>query len=308
MNTPVLSLLSALCFEEGTPTRTNQEQCVRALWMAPLDRYAFGLTLHEINTPAAHAAVKAYGQPPRSRWDRAQGLPPRAVGASVRFLGDDAWAASGGGRSGDGGGDGGDGGGAWHPVCVAWKAPATPKAMAAASRSEDDALAWAGNCGALWWGASRLGLGGAVVGSLDVASLDTNPNQPPPLPGSREVGALDLISVEHLLWPLEPERLCPLVTGVAFNPDLAGESSVGGSGSVGSGGGISGGGAVLQRGAAFQGRERAKSLAERGAAAARFRAHRLLAEYDCELKTPLSSPASCWHIPTPHLPPSIVCL
>jgi hypothetical protein len=72
----------------------------------------------------------------------------------------------------------------YPPVCVAWVG----------------AESWHAHCGALWWSASSMGL--PVAETRTVAGVDS----------------IDLVPIEHLLWVLDPDRLCKPVTGRHWQP------------------------------------------------------------------------------------------
>jgi len=242
----LLGLLSALCFEEGSASRANQEACVRGLWLHPADRYLFGITFHACDhLPDAVAEVDRLGQPPRTR----HGLPldkqpPAVARGSARFVGDDGPANS------------------YGPVCAAWRSPPAGEE-------------WGEDSDALWWAPEKLGVG-ERVGHLDVADLGPSPALPTPAARpSREDGDLGLVLVEHLLWPLEPERLCPLVFGVPFDKNLLDTDSSSSSSSF-----VSQAKPRASKSSSDRGRSSSVLMREaREGERRRFKAHKVLAEY-----------------------------
>jgi hypothetical protein len=73
----------------------------------------------------------------------------------------------------------------YAPVCVAWTG----------------AGPWRPNCGRLWWSAGALGL--PLAESRRVAGVEPS---------------VELVPIEHLMWVLEPVRLCKAVTGAHWRP------------------------------------------------------------------------------------------
>ena len=203
----LLSLFSALCAAGGHPTRAYQEACVRHLWMKPADRYAFGITFHECHTPEAIEQVALFGQKPRYRHHVPPNQQPGArEDSKPRFVGDVAFNG-------------------YSPVVACWRAPGT----------RDRPTDWKGDGGSLWWAPEELNL--PVVGARNPSQENSSPAQPPwpdqdALPSSvvgtkktkkiskssdhLDLGLLPLVPVELFLWPLEPDRLCLLVTGEDF--------------------------------------------------------------------------------------------
>ena len=138
----LLNLFTATCFVEGRPSSTNQEMCLRKLWMTVADRYAFGATFHE-QPGAAH---RPYGPIELPSGQTHSGPHARAPASSPgAYLGK---------RSDN----------TWDPVAVAWTG--APRR--------------AGGCGRLFWDAEGLGLGAAgtrdsgdgAVGALELVPID----------------------------------------------------------------------------------------------------------------------------------------
>jgi hypothetical protein len=116
-----INIFTAVCFVEGKPSRSNQEMCLRKLWMNKPDRYSFLLTFHE--GIDQRGAVMPDGDvmkkiPKRDRViDAYKKIAPKA------FLG----------RTDDN---------TYSPICIAWSA-------------SDN---WEPNCGALWWSPASMKL------------------------------------------------------------------------------------------------------------------------------------------------------
>jgi hypothetical protein len=115
----LVSLFSAVCHIEGQPSRANQEMCVRKLWMNPPDRYAFGVTFHEVEALPEHIkhgeAYLSNGSKASANRTRA---PPNAPKAYLGKLATNGYA----------------------PVCAAWLG----------------AENWLPECGCLWWSPESL--------------------------------------------------------------------------------------------------------------------------------------------------------
>ena len=172
----LILLFKSLCFVENKPSFTNQEMCLRRLWMNLPDRYSFGVTFHE--DPKAEAP--AFGPVTSTSGLVSVGQHPRAAGkAPASYLG---WRDD----------------NAFDPVVAAWKAPAV-----AGGR-------WTPDCGSFWHAPQFLGI--PMVGLMDTGA----PDPKSPLAGG--VGKLGTVCVEHLMWVLEPARLCEPCTGRAFTP------------------------------------------------------------------------------------------
>jgi hypothetical protein len=170
----LVSLFASMCSLKGRPSRANQEMCTRKLWMKPRDRYAVGVSFHECPVSAA----QRYG--PVLDVD---GSPVEAGSRMVNSVERDGkhapslFLGSGGDAS-------------YSPVCIAW------------AGSEN----WSVDCCRLWWSASSLGL--PVM-------------KKHPIPPDLEVGdsgdntaVVEYVPIEHVLWVLEPDRLCKSVTGL----------------------------------------------------------------------------------------------
>lgn len=87
-----------------------------------------------------------------------------------------------------------DGSDDYAPICVAW-----------AGADE-----WSKDCGRLWWSAKSLGL--PVVERRPIEA-DVEADDP----GDASV-FVDYVPIEHVLWVLEPERLCKAVTRQRWEP------------------------------------------------------------------------------------------
>ena len=210
----LLSMISALCAGGRLSTRTHQEACVRALWMNPKDRYAFGLSFHEIHGTRPADVSRVLGSVkdiPRQRSDLLRSNEAKAR-SDEKSQFDDADA------------------GEYAPVVASWRPPGTRE------KPEE----WHPNTNALWWAPEDMDLpvSGTRNPSLDNSSPDHLPW--PDRPSAADVsiaikrkkkaiasrsswenlGLLPLVPVEWLLWPLEPENLCLKVTGRELSPEL----------------------------------------------------------------------------------------
>ena len=115
----LVSLFSAVCYIEGQPSRANQEMCVRKLWMNLPDRYAFGVTFHEVETlPKSIKLGEAYVSDGTKASTNRTRAPPNAPKAYL-------------GKSDSNG---------FKPVCVAWLGTEH----------------WQPECGYLWWSPQSL--------------------------------------------------------------------------------------------------------------------------------------------------------
>jgi len=207
-------MISALCAGGRLSTRTHQEACVRALWMKPKDRYAFGLSFHEIHETETADVSRVLGL--------VKGIP--------RQRSDTMRSNAGMTRSDEKSQFGGVDPGEYAPVVASWRAPGTRE------KPEE----WYPNTNALWWAPEDMNI--PVVGSRN-PSLDNSSPDHLPWPDNptaadvsiaikrkkkavanrsswENLGSMPLVPIEMLLWPLEPENLCLKVTGQELSPEI----------------------------------------------------------------------------------------
>lgn len=196
----LLSMISALCAAGGISTRAHQEACVRALWMQPKDRYAFGLTFHEL--PEAKPKEVTSNPVTLKKAPRNKRSSATESYEKTQLVGGDTTTTS------------------HSEIAVCWHSPG----------SRESPTEWRADNDALWFAPEDLGL--LVVGSRNPSLENTSPDCKynwPSDPTTADIsdainiretikidhdetlvdlGQMPLVPIQHLLWPLEPQRLC----------------------------------------------------------------------------------------------------
>ena len=137
----LINLFKAICKVEGTPSRANQEMCVRKLYMVPRDRYNFGASIAErpdIQQPKLKKSTELGFDPDVPRMRAPKTAPHAYLGRSESN--------------------------SYAPVIVEWSGTQP----------------WTANCGHLWWSAVSMGIPlvepskrlDGVSGSVDAVAIE----------------------------------------------------------------------------------------------------------------------------------------